>query len=471
MKKLLKNKFIVIMSCFIIMTIILTFFSKTIYYSRLPLVTVTVPSGGKLLNTIEMNSLVEHYHTNQFFSRQEGYVKEIYVEEGEQVTAGQVIMDFEVNREVLYQLEEEKQKKEQEIALLKLELNKERNIAPQEISSLEKKALQLEEELNELILVREALNTSTYQSAELDAHYLELTYGRMVYENACKQFFDGKGSQAEVDNAIYLANKAKFEYEEYLKSLIEENEKDIKEIEAQLDAVRQESAGAGYDTGYSKKNLEFMIANAELALQRMEENLTAINHNQLVAGADGVIAAIHVGQGSFVGQNTLLYELAGNNKDYKTTIIVPEESLKFVVPGQEAVVEIGGYKDTVKGMIEEIEPYGDGSGQYRAVITLKDLDENVAGRMASITITHTSKEYEQIVPRSAVMKDDKGYYVMVLRKNDTIIGEGYLALKVSVELIDSDDSLCAISGMFIIEPVIITSTREVSSGQQVRYIP
>lgn len=470
MKKESNRKFIIIMSCFVVVTLLLTFFSKTIYYSRLPHVTVTVPCGGKLVNTVEANSLVEHYHTNPIYSRQEGYVKTIYVEEGMQVTVGQIIMDFEVNQDVLYQLEEELQKKEQEIALLRLELKKEKNISPQESSVLDKKTIQLEEELNQLISSRDALNAGTFTSPELETYSFEIEYGRMLLNNANAQVAEGEGSQAEVNEALYVVNKAQLAYNEYWDTLKKDNKKAIIEKEAELALVRQESSSANYDTGYAKTNLNFMIENAELELRRMEENLTNIKSNQLVANSDGVIVNINIGQGSFVEQNALLYEIASQSQDYKTTVIVSEESLKFVELGQEATVDIGGYQNTVKGIIQEIEPYG-GGGQYKATIVLKDLDSSVAGKLASITITHTSKEYELIVPKAAVQKDDKGYYVMAVRKNDTIIGEGYLAVKVSVELIDSDDSLSAISGMFIVEPVILTSTEDVISGQQVRYTP
>ncbi len=469
MKKESNRKFIIIMSCFVVVTLLLTFFSKTIYYSKLPHVTVTVPCGGKLLNTVEVNSLVEHYHTNPIYSRQEGFIKTIYVEEGMQVTAGQVIMDFEVNQDVLYQLEEELQKKEQEIALLRLELKKEKNISPQESSALDKKTIFLEEELNQLISSRDALSAGTYTSPELETYSFDIEYGRMLLNNANAQLAAGEGSQAEVNEALYVVNKAQLAYNEYWDTLKKDNKKAIIEKEAELALVRQESSSINYDTGYAKTNLNFMIENAQLELKRMEENLTNIKSNQLVASSDGVIVNINIGQGSFVEQNALLYEIASQSEDYKTTVIVSEESLKFVELGQEATVDIGGYQNTVKGTIQEIEPYGD--GQYKATIVLKDLDNSVAGKMASITITHTSKEYELIVPKAAVQKDDKGYYVMAVRKNDTIIGEGYLAIRVGVELIDSDDSLSAISGMFMVEPVILTSTKDVVSGQQVRYTP
>ena len=249
MKKESNKKFIIVMSCFIIITLLLTFFSKTIYYSRLPHITVTVPCGGKLLNTVEVNSLVEYYHTNEIYSRQEGYVQTIYVEEGSQVTAGQVIMDFEVNQDVLYQLEEDKQQKEQEIALLKLELKKEKNISPQESAALDKKASYLEEELNQLVSSGDALNAGTFTSPELETYSFEVTYGRMLLDNANRLLAAGEGSQAEVNEALYVLNKAQLQYNEYLDSLKKDNKKAIIEKEAELTLARQESSSANYDTG------------------------------------------------------------------------------------------------------------------------------------------------------------------------------------------------------------------------------
>ncbi len=468
--KFTKNKlFVIIFTCFLVVVLFLTFFSKTIYYSRLPKVTVTVPGSGKLLNTVEGYSLADYLHTNLFFSRLAGYCKEIYVEEGELVTAGQLIMELETNADTINALELELLRKEQEIALLKLELKKEKELSPKNSLELSKQISQLETKLQELNNIKGSLEAGTYTSPELESYKLDITYAWMVHADVQKRCNEGAGSQAEMDAAIYAINTASLKHDSYVKSLKEENKKAIMDLEAQIATLQKEKTGSDHDTNHSKTEYAYLIEAAEKELDIIQKNLEYAKNTQILATTDGVIASINAVSGGYIEQNALLCQVAGNTRDYKVTLNVADDKIKYIVPGNEAVVEISGIKQTIKGIIQEIEAPSGGGNLYQVTIVLKDMAENPAGKQASITISHTSKEYSSIIPRAALKQDSNGYYVMAIRARDTILGEGYVAEKVYVDLVESDDSLCAISGMFVLEPVMLTSSKDVVNGQQVRY--
>lgn len=66
-------------------------------------------------------------------------------------------------------------------------------------------------------------------------------------------------------------------------------------------------------------------------------------------------------------------------------------------------------------------------------------------------------------------KDSVGYYVLVLKKEDSVLGNGYVAHRVSVDLLNSDETYCAVRGLPTDEFVIIDSTSEIIDGSKVYY--
>lgn len=447
-----------------------TFFSKTFYYSRLPQVTITVPCGGKLINTVEGSGRIAYLHTNKVNARQEGYVEKIYVKEGELVTEGQVLMDFEIDQEAINSLKIEIQKKEQEISLLNMQIKKIDSINPMSTADLEKQMSLIEKDINELHQTIKELNEKSYSTPLTTTYLVEIQHAQAILKNAQEQLDAGTGSQADVDEGIYLVNKANLEFDDYMQELKKETEDNLAEKERELSALNQQKTSAGLDSGFSKKELQFQKENAKLELDMLKESIESAESNQIVAKTNGIVAFVNVVQGSHVAADTLLFEIAPPENDYQVSFLVPEDKLRFVVTGSQAQVNVAGNQNSLTGNIQAVEPYGDGGGQYEVHVNLENTQEELAGKQADILIQHTSKEYSAIIPKSALQQDNIGYYVMALRKTETIIGEGYQTERVDVDLVDSDSSLCAISGFIFIEPVILTSSKPVVNGQQVRYV-
>lgn len=77
--------------------------------------------------------------------------------------------------------------------------------------------------------------------------------------------------------------------------------------------------------------------------------------------------------------------------------------------------------------------------------------------------------YDVLIPASALRKDYEGYYVLVLRENQSVLGRGYVAHRMSVELLDSDQEYCAVRGLPTDEQVILTGTDVIGDGSNVYY--
>ena len=92
-----------------------------------------------------------------------------------------------------------------------------------------------------------------------------------------------------------------------------------------------------------------------------------------------------------------------------------------------------------------------------------------AGQNLGLSIGQRSERYDLTVPSSAIHEDTNGKYILIIRVKSSPLGNRYLASRVSVDVLNSDDTTSAISGSLEgYEYVITASTTTVESGAQVR---
>ncbi len=84
-------------------------------------------------------------------------------------------------------------------------------------------------------------------------------------------------------------------------------------------------------------------------------------------------------------------------------------------------------------------------------------------------LNQTTQEYSTLIPVNAVRKDSTGYYVYVLKKNDSILGKGYRTSRLAISIINSDENYAAVMGVNDEDYVITTSTKELEANEMVYY--
>ena len=77
--------------------------------------------------------------------------------------------------------------------------------------------------------------------------------------------------------------------------------------------------------------------------------------------------------------------------------------------------------------------------------------------------------YDLIVPNSAIREDNNGKFILIVESKPGPLNTRYIATRVDVEVLASDDTQSAISAaLYGYEFVITTSTKPVEAGKQVR---
>jgi len=206
-------------------------------------------------------------------------------------------------------------------------------------------------------------------------------------------------------------------------------------------------------------------------LMRFQMNETGETYD-VVAAESGIITSIGVKQGMYVSsmQNTVLYEIAEKSEEWACYLIISEEQREYVDPDSTPVLYIRSRNETVEGEILSIAGYvGQNQTGYKVNIKVSLDDATLYGEKVDITIKNESMVYDALIPVAALRKDATGYFVLVMQQDDGVLGNGYEARRMSVDLLDSDESYCAVRGLPLDERVIIASTGEVKDGSDVFY--
>lgn len=193
---------------------------------------------------------------------------------------------------------------------------------------------------------------------------------------------------------------------------------------------------------------------------------------EIVAEENGIITSIGVKKGMYVSsmQNTILYGIAEKSGEWTVTVFVTENQMPYVDEESVVNVQVADLNKNFNGNVRSVVSYADQNKTgYQAEIVITSDNQELAGKKAKVTIAKESEQYDTIIPVAALRKDSLGYYVLVLQEEDSVLGNGYAAYRMSVDLLNSDEEYCAVRGLPTDETVIIASTSTISGGSRVYY--
>ena len=218
---------------------------------------------------------------------------------------------------------------------------------------------------------------------------------------------------------------------------------------------------------------------AELDLQAMRENIDELEARvaaleggdvdaSVTSRVSGVVSAINITAGNMTSAGTALITIDVVDRGYSTSISVTNEQSKKVAIGDTA--EVTGYYwgGTVNVVLSAIRPDPNNPAQNKLLVF--DVTGDVsAGSQLNLTIGQRSANYEVVVPNSAIRSDNNGNFVLIVTAKSSPLGNRYVATRVDVQVLASDDVNTAISGgVTTSDYVITTSNKPIESGMLVR---
>jgi multidrug efflux pump subunit AcrA (membrane-fusion protein) len=127
-----------------------------------------------------------------------------------------------------------------------------------------------------------------------------------------------------------------------------------------------------------------------------------------------------------------------------------------------------GYVDSCT--IINIKPDPDNPREYKQVKCAINDAYAFPGESITVRADKSNKDYECVIPSSAVNKDNSGYFVYQIIGSSSPLGDKYTVKRVDVTVEDDDGTYAAISGEKLDKDamIVVRSEKPLEDGERVR---
>lgn len=228
------------------------------------------------------------------------------------------------------------------------------------------------------------------------------------------------------------------------------------------------AAGIPQASNSSDRVNEITYEQMELQLEKLETLLE--NQGKVCAPADGLVTGIYIQTGGMTAETTAVL-LADLSKGYRFVGEITREQEKYIGAGDLVTLTANTGRESFEELpVSAVRADEEKEGVYTVTVQLPE-DTLELGAAAALDFTKKSEVYPVCVPLSALYLDEKNLpYVLVLDEIDTIMGTETRARKVSVTVLEQNESYAALAEGAVgsQEEVIVSSDKSVDDGSRVR---
>ena len=336
--------------------------------------------------------------------------------------------------------------------------------------------------------IKQNLSTAMHDYAKA---YEEVLAADFEYQNATKKLETAINANVQLNSLQANVNNAK----NY-----------VNECQAKVTALKNLKLDNEADNSNQKTNLQSQITNAEIELEKAESELASLVRdigNELDFGYDnrrireqkeviaeceekiaklkkdaigavitapiaGTVTSVNKIAGENITPNDELAVMQPEGKGFSMSFSVTPEQAKKVTVGEQAEIQNSWFYNDITATLVGIRPDPESNGAKKLLV-FNVAGDVQAGQAVSVSIGQRSANYDLLVPNSAVREDNNGKFILIVEAKNSPLGNRYIATRVDVEVLGSDDNKTAISApLYGYEYVITTATQPVEAGKQVR---
>ncbi|EOS32088.1 hypothetical protein C807_00810 [Lachnospiraceae bacterium 28-4] len=341
----------------------------------------------------------------------------------------------------------------------------------------------------------------------------DLLNAQQQYENAAKMYNELGGDNAynnaamNIENAQKAVNNAEGNlYDKTQEKANRESEKNAKDAAVSNAQQALTDKENNNDNSINKANVSNQLldaqdrqAKAEINLNKAKEDLAEVQKELLAeinlesqndaielqqekveklreksvgatidAPVDGIVMNVNKAAGEKTEPEEALAVMQVAGKGFTLVFSATTEQARKLSVGDIAELQNAWYYDNVKATLTSIKPDPDDPAQKKQ-LTFQIEGDVQSGQSLSLSVGQRSADYELVVPNSAIREDNNGKFILIVESKSSPLGNRYIATRVDVEVVASDDTHTAISaGLYGYEYVITTATKPVEAGKQVR---
>lgn len=418
---------------FLILMLVCTIISKSVYAYQLPMVSTLSPDERYIEHTVEAEGIViagGERAVNYFPGLR---INSVLVHVGDRVEEGDVLLQIDLE-------DLDKTMKEKKDAIAKISMGID--------TILENQAIEQQKKDLELARAREDYDTT----ARLEDTYV----GRAAedYVQAEEDLEEDQGDdmlQDALQSAAYGEADAKAQRDEAIKQAGRRVE----------DILMPDQVSSDLDIAKMEK---------EALLSELGEYQKIVDTQGIVtAPFGGVVTDVSVSVGGRV-PDTAVVLISDESLPCQLKIFLDKEQKKYVGLGDSVEIKLEGKSSELDGTIDYLSESKSIPGSYEALINLPE-DTGIPGISGTVTRSDSGEKYRLCIPPSVIYQRNDTSFVYVLKEREGILGQEYYIDEVIVKVVDQNESWAAIDDGVLSKDskIISSSTKEIAKGDVVRW--
>lgn len=251
---------------------------------------------------------------------------------------------------------------------------------------------------------------------------------------------------------------------EALADKIKEQKNSVDSLEA---ALKITQATENQTTTTNKLTREDQKKQLEELAAKIETYKNAPENTQVTAPIAGKITAINFTAGESITSGNTVASIEIADKGYIVEISMAADQARKIQVGTPCSVVNSWWYSNIEASVTGMRSDPSSQGKNR-IITITVSGDVSEGQTLNFSIGDKSQSYDSVLPNSAIREDNDGKFVLVVESKKTPLNMRYTAKRVDIEVLASDDTQSAVSGLYGSEFVITNSTVPIADKQQVR---
>lgn len=307
----------------------------------------------------------------------------------------------------------------------------------------------------------------------------ELTQAQQNYKSASANITsliqnDLNAARSELDDAQSVINAYESQQSEMggmtditsLEENVSQQQRNLQALILTLAEKKQE------DTLTQQVN-QLELKSQQNAIDKQKEELEKLKKDTgtqtITSKNDGIVSTISCAAGDTVMDGDTLASLTLTNSGYTAQFSVTAEQAKKLRAGLVAEITNQYYSD-MTAQLAAIRPDTENPKSNNKLLIFDITGSEVSpGQSLALSISCSSENYDCVVPTSAIMEDNDGKFILLLKSKNTPLGNRYYASRCDVTVLANDEVNSAVQGdMNSSDFVITNSEKPLTAGTQVR---
>lgn len=426
-----------------------TLISKSVYTTKLPMVSTISPESKYIEHRVEAEGIVIEGGKQAVNVLSGLRVESLMVHEGDRVTKGDLL--FQVDVDDLKDIIGEKQAQI--------------DLAQTEIDALltNKELAQQKKELEETRAREDYDATSRLEDTDVERAYDKYVRAEQALE-------DFKNDPERWS----MSEEAREEQEQILRDALQSAAYEEADAKRARDQAVKEAERSVEDSIFSE-NADASLLVSQMQLSELQEELVPyleiLNHGgMIISNIEGTVTDIYLEVGGRVPDSAAML-LTNDSLPCQFKVVLDKEQKKYVEFGNQVSVKLDGSSNTINTFIDYFSESQSVPGSFEILIVLPE-NMGVPGLSGRLICSKQGEKYECCISPYALHKEETRNYVYILKTREGILGEEYYVEEVNVKILDENDDWAAIESGAIDKDsrIIASADKEFSKGDVVRWV-